>query len=219
VPQPSRRCCRPSGRHGLPARTLAIRRPCAGNWRRRGPVDIEQCSLHLCGHPYLAANRGPIRPAVAQGPPSPTQRAREWELGRYCAYQSRWPDTASCLPSPAVRNSLPEPPASPPLPSPACRGGRWCRAGAAGPARRGHGSEQPRHRAAAGAAVRGGDRLPRAGHSDLPGDRRPVRRGPDPGTTSATPSRRLGSPAGQPRIGGRRVRRCVMPATTRKPDA
>jgi hypothetical protein len=132
VPQPSRRCCRPSGRHGLPARTLAIRRPCAGNWRRRGPVDIEQCSLHLCGHPYLAANRGPIRPAVAQGPPSPTRRAREWELGRYCAYQSRWPDTASCLPSAAVRNSLPEPPASPPLPSPECRGGRWCRAGRRG---------------------------------------------------------------------------------------
>jgi hypothetical protein len=102
------------------------------NWRRRGPVDIEQCSLHLCGHPYLAANRGAIRPAVAQGPPSPTQRAREWELGHYCAYQSRWPDTASCLPSPAVRNSLPEPPDSPPLPSPACRGGRWCRAGRRG---------------------------------------------------------------------------------------
>ena len=113
MPQPSRRYRRPSGRHGLPARTLAIGRPCAANWPRRGPVDIEQCGLHLCRHPYLGANRGPIRPAVAQEPPSPTQRAREWALGRYCAYHSRWRDAASCLPSPVVRNSLPEPHSDP----------------------------------------------------------------------------------------------------------
>ena len=84
MPQPSRRRCRPSGRRCPPARTLAIRRPCAGNWastRARRQRTAQPSPLRPS---LLGANRRPIRPAVAHGPPSPPTGTRvgTWPLLR-----------------------------------------------------------------------------------------------------------------------------------------
>jgi hypothetical protein len=181
VPQPSRRCCRPSGRHGLPARTLAIRRPCGGKLastraRRHRTVQPSPLRSSLLGRQPRGNSPGRC-PRTSKPHPAGT-RVGAWPLLRLSVTMARHgivPAFARCTEFLARAARLAT------TAQPGMSGRPVVPGRAAGPARRRHGSEQPRPRAGGGAAVRGGDQRPpgRGGH--LPGDRRPVRRGPDPG--------------------------------------